>query len=133
MPWSLAVTLNLHGWVRLQLGEYVRAEELLREAIISLSRLHDIWAMMHGLTLLADAASLQSKPERAARLYGAADVLVERSGATLFHFYRPLSEQCRSVVTEQIGADAFEALRQQGRALLPDELVSLAAGTDTRS
>jgi predicted ATPase/DNA-binding XRE family transcriptional regulator len=132
MPWSLAVTLNLHAWVTLLLGEYGRTEELLREAIVSLDHLHDIWAMMHALTLLADAASLQSKPERAARLYGAADVLVERSGATLFQFYQPFSEHCRAIVIGQIGADAFEALHQQGQVLPPDELVALAADTETR-
>jgi predicted ATPase/DNA-binding XRE family transcriptional regulator len=130
MPWSLAVTLNLHGWVRLQLGEPVGAEELLREAVVILGRLQDIWAMMHGLTLLADAASLRSEPERAARLYGAADLLVERSGATLFRFYQPLTEHCRAIAAEPIGAGAFEALRQEGRALRPEELMAYASHRD---
>jgi predicted ATPase/DNA-binding XRE family transcriptional regulator len=130
MTWSLAVTLNNHAWVTLLLDQYVRAEELLCEAVVILSRLHDIWAMMHGLMLLADAASMQSRPERAARLYGAADVLVERSGATLFHLYQPLSEHCRTATMQRIGADAFEALHQQGRALAPDELLALVVDTE---
>lgn len=129
MTWSLAVTLINHAWVTLLLDQYVRAEELLCEAIVTLSRLHDIWAMMHGLTLLADAASLQSESERAAQLYGAADVLVERSGATLFHLYQPLSQNCRTAAMQRLGADAFEAFRQHGRALPPDELLALVADT----
>jgi predicted ATPase len=128
LPWSLAMTLTMHGWVALLLERYALAQDLLREAVVVLGRLQDLPALMHGLTLLADAAVRQSRPEQAAHLYGAADLLAERSGAKLFPFYQAFSEGCRASAAEQIGSNAFEALGLQGRALPVDALVALVAG-----
>lgn len=126
-PWSLAVTLSARGRVALLLGDSGRTAELVPEAVTILARLQDVWSMVQALTNLADAASLQSDPQHAARLYGAVDALVERSGATIFPVYREFSHRCRHAATARIGSATFNTLRAEGAALPPEELVRLAA------
>lgn len=86
--------------------------------------------LMQVLSHLAAAAALDSSPRRAARLFGAADALAERSGAAIFPFFRPLDERCRTVVAEGIGAGAFEVLHHQGEALALEEVVALATASE---
>lgn len=129
-PWSLGVALNLHAWVCLLRGRHGDAEDRAREAVVMLGQLNDVWAMMHGLTILADAVALQADYARAARLYGSVDVLVERSGARLFHFYQATSEHCREQVERHLGSARFDVLRQEGRALPLEAVLTLATGTD---
>jgi tetratricopeptide (TPR) repeat protein len=133
LPWVLAVALDFHGWITLLQGGYSRAETMLCEAVIILGRLQDFWAMMHCLTLLADVAAVRAKSRRAARLYGAADGLNERSGVVLFHFYRDHTERCRAKAIKEIGIDTFDALRQAGRTLTLDEVVALAVNASDNS
>jgi hypothetical protein len=73
--WTVALTLGFHGRIALQCGEHAQAEQLVRESVLISARVHDIWAMMHQLTGLANTAALRSDPDRAATLYGAVDAL----------------------------------------------------------
>jgi predicted ATPase len=127
-PWSLAVTLNVHGRVALLLGDCDRTADLVPEAVTILARLQDEWSMVQALTNLADAAVIQSHPRQAARLYGAVDAIVERSGATVFPLYWDLSCRCRSDAAAQLGGGAFEGLRAEGATLPIDKLAHVTAG-----
>jgi hypothetical protein len=66
---------------------------------------------------------------RAARLFGAADELMERTGVAVFPVYRDFIDRCRAAVHKQLGDDLFEALRQEGRTSSTEELITIAAGT----
>jgi non-specific serine/threonine protein kinase len=124
-PWSLAITLSVRGRVALMLGESGRAAELLPEAVTTLARLQDVWSMVQALTNLADATVHQSKPQHAARIYGAVDALIERSGATIFPMYRELTHRCRQDAVARIGDGAFGALRAEGAAHPLEDLLSV--------
>jgi hypothetical protein len=123
--WILAVALNTRGRAALLAGDHTRAAAPLREAAAILGRLQDRWAMRFTLTHLADVAALAANPRRAAMLYGAADVLIERN-VSHFPVNQRLSERCRAAAEAEIGPDTFEAIHRQGRALPFDEVVALA-------
>jgi tetratricopeptide (TPR) repeat protein len=130
VPWSLALVLNNRGRILLELGEHARAEALLKESVTILGRLHDSGAIMGAFTHLANAAMLQSNPQRAARLFGAADAVRERNGAKLpvvHPFYRPLNQRCQAAATTELGHPTFETLHRQGREMPIDHAVAFAA------
>jgi tetratricopeptide (TPR) repeat protein len=126
IPWTLAVTLGIHGRTALLLGDYARAHDLLQEAVLISGRLHDTWVMMHQLASLADTAALQCEPHRAATMYGAVDTLIEQTGATIFPVWRTLSDRCQQAATAAIGPDTFQELRRQGRQLPINDVITLA-------
>jgi predicted ATPase len=127
IPWTLAVTLGIHGRAALLLGDHARAQDLLQEAVLISGRLRDTWVMMHQLASLADAAALQREPHRAATMYGAVDTLTEQTGATIFPVWREFSDRCQQTAITAIGLDAFQELRRQGRQLPVDDLIALAS------
>jgi predicted ATPase/DNA-binding XRE family transcriptional regulator len=129
-PWGLALTLVTAGWVALQLGDHPRAGRLLRETLVILNPLGDHQIMLHALTFLANAASVKSRPHHAARLYGAADAITERTGGRTFPPYQESIDHCRALAVDQLGPAAFETLRAEGGALAPDELLALATRPD---
>jgi tetratricopeptide (TPR) repeat protein len=125
-PCWLALTLEFHGRVALHLGKHSRADELLREAVLISARLHDLWGIMHQLTGLANTAALRCDPHRAAMLYGAADALIERTGATLLPAWQEPSGRCQAAVIAAIGDDTFQALRHEGQQLPITNVIALA-------
>jgi non-specific serine/threonine protein kinase len=132
IPWLLGIGLSIHGRVALELGSQERAEYILREAVTILARLGDTWSVMYTFTHLAAAATMRLDAERAALLFGAADALNERTGASVTG-YEDLNTRCRLAAVDQLGSDRFEALRLEGWAMPLDELVRLATGSGARS
>jgi hypothetical protein len=100
-----------------------------REAAAICGRLRDTWAIRYTLTHLADVAALQGDAARAARLYGAAELLNEKN-VSAFPVLRRLSERCRAAAAQQLGTDVLADLCQQGRALPLEEGIALATGPD---
>jgi len=129
IPPRWVVALNTRGRATLVLGDSLSAENPLREAAAILGRLRDTWAIRYTLTHLADAAALRGDPGRAALLYGAADLLMERNVSN-FPVLQQLTDRCRAAATEQLGADLFAATHQRGRALPLDEALALAASQE---
>lgn len=125
--WILAVALNTRGRAALIQDDPEEAEIPLREATAILGRLHDTWAIRYTLTHLADVAALRGDPGRAALLYGAADLLMEKNVSN-FPVMQQFSDRCRAAAAEQLGADLFAVTHQRGRALPFDDAVALAAG-----
>jgi hypothetical protein len=82
--------------------------------------------MAHQLTHLADTAAQRGDHTRAALLYGAVDALTEQFGAHVFQVWQDLSDQCQAAAMAALGVERFTALRRQGRALRPADVVSLA-------
>jgi DNA-binding NarL/FixJ family response regulator len=73
---------------------------------------------------------MTGQPERAARLYGAAEALREAIGIPLPPYHRPEYEREVAVTREALGEDRFAAAYAAGRALSIDEAVAEAlAGT----
>ena len=98
------------------------------QALGILARLQDSWAIRYPLVYLATAAAMQSRPERAAVLYGVAEAFSERSGnVSNFPVPQRVSDRYRAQVAAQLGSAHFQKLVEQGRALPFDDAVAFAS------
>jgi hypothetical protein len=104
------------GWA-LASNEYDRAARYFREALMFASelgsRVHSAFCMQG----LAAVAAAQNDPRGAARLLGAAEVLMENAGILLVQADRELPQQVASDVRERLGEKAWTASRVEGRAM----------------
>src|SRR5690606_15494704 len=69
--------------------------------------------------------------EAAARLLGAVDAFLERTGARLLPFDVPGYQKAEAGTRTRLAPDAFAAAHLQGRGLTPDEWVAEADGIVT--
>lgn len=131
---GVAWSLNQLGLLAYRRGEYERAEELLTESLDAHRELGDLWRAASVLEALAETAS-RGRPERAAKLFGGAKTLRERTGTPLPTCERP--DHDHAVVTTQAGMDeeAFAKAWGEGE-LLPLEDVfayALESQQDTKT
>ena len=78
---------------------------------------------LYELALVSEA---EGRPERAARLFGAADALRETTGASLSPSETVVNEQAAQRASASLGDAAFAAARADGRALSLEDAVALA-------
>jgi predicted ATPase/DNA-binding CsgD family transcriptional regulator len=126
------VSRALHGlaYIAYKARDYPRATALSLQTLSLRRELHDVWGTPPSLEDLADIAGMTGQPERAARLYGAAEALREAIGVPLPPYHRPEYEREVAVTRESLGNQAFAAAYAAGRALSIDEAVAEAlAGT----
>ncbi len=89
--------------------------------------LRDKFYTVYCATGLAGVAARQSQAERAARLFGAADALSEKSGAGVsWSVCRSLNERDLASTREMLDPDAFAEAWAQGRAMSLEEAVTEA-------
>jgi hypothetical protein len=87
---------------------------------------------VYGVTGLAGAAARRAKPERAARLFGAAEALCEKMGVHVPSLaWRALNEGDLAHVREKLDVETFGAYWAEGREMTLEEAVveALAEGT----
>ena len=102
-------------------------EALLRESVGHSAALRDTWALIYGLIGLAGVATRQGDPERAARLFGAAEALGEaRSVTPSFPPTQALYERDPATTLSKLDAETFAAAWAEGRAMTPQEAVTEA-------
>lgn len=119
-PWTRAFTLTINGFAALLLGDHTRAEQMLQESAAILGRLQSTTMTVWVLLLLALTAVERSAPQRAARLLGAAEAVIERTGASIPPIFDEVSARGHSRTLDQLGPDAFRQAREQGRHLALD-------------
>ena len=103
-------------------GDARRAEGLYRESLGLWREHRDARLAVASLEGLARVAVAHGRPERAARLFGAADGWRAAAGeAVLAHI--PRQEAERAAARAALGASAFEAAWAEGRAMPPEEAV----------
>ena len=74
-------------------------------------------------------ASTRGQPERCAHLIGAAEGLLEAVGVPVYVYYEPhrsLYERTMAAVRSQMGEQAFEAARAEGRSMTFEQAVAYA-------
>jgi predicted ATPase/DNA-binding XRE family transcriptional regulator len=100
-------------------GKYARACEHYVELLGVAEHMQDRPLVAFVLVGLAECLAAQGEPGRAARLYGAADAMFASVGMS-FHPLRASAsfhEQYRNLARQQLGGEAFEAARTEGRAM----------------
>ncbi|MDQ3792965.1 MAG: AfsR/SARP family transcriptional regulator, partial [Actinomycetota bacterium] len=106
---------------------HARTVELLRESLVLSRRLRDTQNVAYGLEILAGALAMLGRARRAARLYGAAEALRERTGSTLvLSILRELREERLGTLREHLGEAGLAAAWAEGRALSRDEAIEEA-------
>ena len=116
-PWTMAVKLTINGFAAVLLGDYSRAEQLLQDSATILGQLQNTSVLLWVLTLLALTSVERSAPQRAARLLGATEAVVERTGASIPPIFDQLSARGYARTLDRLGPDAFGEFREQGRQL----------------
>jgi len=125
-PWSIAFALSILGNLVLLRGDAARAEALQRGSLALRHAVADTVGTGRCLDGLAWVASAQGQFERAARLFGAAEALRERTGAAPHVPWRAEHEHRMAAAWVSLAEDAFAAVWSEGRALSTDEAVAYA-------
>jgi predicted ATPase/DNA-binding CsgD family transcriptional regulator/Tfp pilus assembly protein PilF len=124
--YGIAAAVHNLGNIARHMGDMARAHELLSESILIARQLGD---RPNLSTRLADLAGLwlaQGQPERAARVFGAAQALGARVGATMYEGQRLIYEHEVSQGLAQMGEEAWRAAWEEGRAMHLDDACALA-------
>jgi predicted ATPase/DNA-binding XRE family transcriptional regulator len=129
---TLAVNLNTQATITQLRGDDSRTADLLRESVGLLAALRDTWSLLYGLLGLAGLAGRRGSPERAARLFGAAEALREKTGAApAFPATQALYERDLASVRSLLGSEAFGSAWAEGRAMGPEEAAAEAIAGST--
>ena len=108
-------------------GDDARAAELLRESVGIAGMLHDDYNVAFCAAGLAGAAAREGRAERAARLFGAAVALSERTGAGIsWPVLRGLNERDLARARGSLDQEVFERAWAEGGAMTPEEAVAYA-------
>ena len=127
-----ASLLNL-GAAEMQRGDHERAETLLREGLGLARDVGDKISLAEGLEYLAGTSGARGRGERAARLYGAAEVLRESLAAPLLPAERPFYERHLVASRSQLDETAWEAAWSEGRAMTMEDAVGYALEEEQRA
>ncbi|HWB89744.1 MAG TPA: tetratricopeptide repeat protein [Acidimicrobiia bacterium] len=120
--------------VERQLGNLDEAESLGREAIRIGSDVGDEFTRPFAVAGLAAVATERGQLERAAKLLGAAETMMEAKSMAWPPDERPHYEHMLSVLPRRMGSEAFERARQTGQRMDIESAVAYAlaaAGPNT--
>jgi tetratricopeptide (TPR) repeat protein len=132
LPADLATSHDLRAMIAYRRGEYALAEDLLHESLELAAVFHDRRTVAYSLTWLAGTAAVQGQPERAARLWGAAEAQREAIGmVNHFSANRVLYEEQVATARTSLPGATFDALWEEGRAMTLEQAIAYALGGTT--
>jgi tetratricopeptide (TPR) repeat protein len=121
------------GWTELNLaclaldrGDTASAHSRLREVLLAGSSFEGLWFLTYVLAAAASLACAERDSERAFRLAGAVDALVERTGAPLAPTYQARMARSLALPGAALGEAGDGAARAAGRALTPEQAIAEA-------
>jgi DNA-binding CsgD family transcriptional regulator len=118
-----AVSLNNLGLVELCRGDYARAAKLSSESLRLSEELLDHQVLTWSLDALAAVCAQQGSVGRAARLWGAAEVLREASGFPQPPDDKRVLEPFLETARSRLDEAAFQAAWEEGRAMTEEQAV----------
>jgi predicted ATPase/DNA-binding CsgD family transcriptional regulator len=125
--------LDTLGWAALLGGEPGRAKAVLAESLTLCKELGDKGTLLMSLEGLACVAGAEGDGLRAARLFGAAEALMEGIGYRLVPRERAVLEPYRVNVRSRLGERAWEEAVAEGGAIGLDEAIVHALSVDELS
>jgi tetratricopeptide (TPR) repeat protein len=123
---SIANALNNLGLALIFQDKSEEAVPLLRDSLISTQKMQDKSGIAASLDSFATVAQRQGQPQRAARLFGAAQKLDETLQTCLSPDGLPGHAQSVLAVRSQLGAATFDVAFAEGRALSMDRAIEYA-------
>ena len=118
--------LDTLGWAALLSGEPERAKAVLAESLTLSKELGDKGTLLMSLEGLACVAGAEGEALRAARLFGAAEALMEEIGYRLVPQERVVLEPYRASVRSRLGEATGEEALAQGQAMGLEEAIEYA-------
>ena len=109
-------------------GDYLRSASLLGESLATSRELGDGEGVAMYLAGLAGIAGVEGQPERAARLFGAAQALYERIGRAVDRSDRAGYDPNISGVRAQLNDEALAAAWAEGRSMTLEQAIAYALG-----
>ena len=123
-PWFLSLSLYVRAILAVRRGTPEQAIALVRESLTRIRELQDKFAFVYTLVALAAAAVLKGDDAWAARILGARDAVIERTGVTLVDpRVRDLQEQAEREARARLGADRWAQAYAAGRVASIDALL----------
>jgi tetratricopeptide (TPR) repeat protein len=122
-PFYLCLALCGRAMLAVQRGDPDQAIALVRESLPHIRALHDKFAFMRAMAILAAAVALRGDHAWAARLLGVYEMVAERTGATLVGHVRDLRERTESAARDRLGPDGWARAHGGGRAASIDALI----------
>jgi tetratricopeptide (TPR) repeat protein len=116
------------GYMAYRRGDLARMEACFREGLVLSNEIGDQGPSALHLAGLAGALGLTGRPELAARLFGAADALLDAIGQTRDWLDGRDQDRIVAAVRAQLGDDTFAALCAAGRALTLEQAIAEALG-----
>ena len=124
--WALSLPLRNLGIVAFRQGDCAEAVKCLKETLRILRDLKEKWFISRSLETMAEVCAFQADYGRAARLFGAGEVLREAVGASVLPFYRRDYDRGVEAVRKALGEQALSANWAEGRSMTLDEAIGCA-------
>src|SRR5207302_4003507 len=123
---TVSYLISMYGFSRLQNGQPETAGPLFEEALAIERRLENRDMILYMLDGLACEAAMSGRPQRAARLLGAAENLQAETGIRLMQHMEPLIKEARETVSTSLVPTALESEMQAGRRMTMEEAIAYA-------
>jgi tetratricopeptide (TPR) repeat protein len=127
---STAYPLLGLGKLAFHQGNYEAAGRLMRESLLIRRDIGEKRGIAQCLEGLADLATAKGDPERAARLWGAAEALRQVIGASLSQSARADYERTVTAVRSALGEERFTLALAQGRTMTLEQTIAYAQDSD---
>ena len=122
--WYIAWALHVLGRVEVQRGDLRAAYSSYQESLALAQEPGEEWLTSFSLEGLAGVTAAQGAYRWAAQLWGAAEALREVMAVPLMPADRAGYEQAVQSTSAQMGALAFAAAWQEGRAMTPEQVLA---------
>jgi predicted ATPase/DNA-binding XRE family transcriptional regulator len=125
-PWFLMPVLYVRAIRAVRKGDADEGLALLHENLNRIRELHDKFAFVYALIPLAVVATLKGDDARAARILGARDAVIERTGLSVVDTpVHDLREQAERTARARLGADRWNRAYAAGRMISIDSAQDL--------
>jgi len=122
-PLYLCLALCARAALAVQRGDADHAMLLVRESLPRIRELHDKFAFVRAMAVLASAAVLRGDHRWAARVIGVHDVVAERTGAMLVGPLQTLRQATDAAARASLGREDWARAYAAGRMMSIDALI----------
>jgi ATP/maltotriose-dependent transcriptional regulator MalT len=123
-PWFLSLGLYIRAIVALRRGSSDKVIAVVRESLTCIRDLQDKFAFVYTLVPLAAAAVLKGNDAWAARVLGAREAVMQRTGVAIVDIaVHDLREQTERTARARLGPDRWSSAYEAGRRNSIDDLL----------
>jgi non-specific serine/threonine protein kinase len=115
--WGLGIMLSVAAGLRIVRQDFDQARAQASEAMALCQELEDPRGIAWSLEVFAGLMAAGGHADEAARLWGAADGLLESVGGSLVPTIRWIRDRYFELAKTSLGAGSFEIVRGEGRAM----------------